>query len=86
MVALSEPFYGISIIIEGMMNGMGKTTITLLCNIAGMWAIRILGTFLCTQLLGMGLISAWSCMILHNMALFVMLLLYYLSGRWAVKY
>ena len=71
MVAVSEPFYGVSIIIEGMMQGMGNTKLPLIFNIAGMWGIRIVGTFLCTQLLNMGLISAWACMIGHNLLLFV---------------
>ncbi len=82
MVALSEPFYGVSIIIEGMMQGMGKTVMPFVCNIIGMWGIRIVGTFICTQLLEMGLVSAWACMILHNMLLFSMFAVYYISGRW----
>ena len=82
MVALSEPFYGVSIIIEGMLQGMGKTLMPFVCNIIGMWAVRIVGTFICTQMLGMGLVSAWACMILHNMLLFTMFVAYYISGRW----
>ena len=82
MVAVSEPFYGVSIIIEGMMQGMGKTMMPFVCNIIGMWGIRIVGTFLCTQLLGFGLVSAWACMIAHNMLLFCMFTVYYRSGRW----
>ena len=82
MVAVSEPFYGVFIIIEGMMLGMGNTLMPFVFSIFGMWGIRILGTFVCTQLLGMGLISAWACMIGHNMALFVMFMICYLSGRW----
>ena len=82
MVAVSEPFYGVSIILEGMLQGMGKTMMPFVCNIAGMWGIRIVGTFICTKLLGMGLISAWACMIAHNLLLFVMFVAYYLSGRW----
>jgi len=82
MVAVSEPFYGVSIIIEGMMQGMGRTMMPFVCNVTGMWAIRIVGTFLCTQMLGLGLVSAWACMILHNMMLFGMFTFYYLSGRW----
>ena len=82
MVAVSEPFYGVSIIIEGMLQGMGKTMMPFICNISGMWGIRIIGTFLCTQLLGMGLVSAWGCMIAHNMLLFVLFTLYYRSGKW----
>ena len=82
MVAVSEPFYGVFIIIEGMLHGMGKTMMPFICSIIGMWGIRIAGTFLCTQLLGFGLVSAWGCMIGHNLLLFVMFLLYYRFGRW----
>ena len=82
MVAVSEPFYGVSIIIEGMMQGMGKTMMPFVCGIAGMWGVRIVGTFLCTQLLGLGLVSAWGCMIAHNLLLFCLFTLYYRSGRW----
>lgn len=82
MVALSEPFYGVSIIVEGMMQGVGKTKLPFLYNIAGMWGVRIIGTFVCTQLLGMGLVSAWACMIAHNMLLFILFVITYYNGRW----
>ena len=82
MVAVSEPFYGVSIIVEGMMQGVGKTRQPFIYNIIGMWGVRIGGTFICTQMLHMGLVSAWACMIAHNMLLFVLLLITYLSGRW----
>jgi len=82
MVALSEPFYGFSIIIEGMMQGVGKTKEPFVFNIIGMWMIRIVGTFICTQMVGLGLVSAWGCMIAHNMFLFVMFLLCYVKGVW----
>ena len=82
MVALSEPFYGVSIIVEGMMQGVGKTKLPFVFNIIGMWGVRIIGTYICTQLLGMGLVSAWACMIAHNMLLFVLFLATYLTGKW----
>ena len=82
MVAVSEPFYGVSIIIEGMLQGMGKTMMPFICNIIGMWGIRIVGTWICTTRLGMGLVAAWACMIAHNLLLFVMFTLYYRSGKW----
>ena len=82
MVALSEPFYGVSIIIEGMLQGVGKTVTPFIFNIIGMWGIRIVGTFICTQLLGYGLVSAWACMIGHNLLLFVLFVIHYLRGRW----
>lgn len=82
MVALTEPFFGFSIIVEGMMQGMGKTVMPFVANILGMWGVRITGTFICTQLLGYGLVSAWGCMILHNLLLFIMFALYLISGRY----
>ena len=82
MVAVSEPFYGVSIIVEGLMMGVGKTKTPFVYNITGMWCIRILGTFVCTQFLGMGLIAAWACMIAHNILLFVLYLITYIKGSW----
>lgn len=82
MVAVSEPFYGFSIIVEGFMMGVGKTKAPFVFNIIGMWCVRIVGTFICTQMLGGGLVSAWACMIAHNLLLFVLFLITYLKGAW----
>ena len=85
MVAVTEPFYGVSIIIEGMMQGMGKTMTPFAFNIAGMWGIRIVGTFICTQLLSMDLVSAWACMIAHNLMLFAAFVYLCVSGKYMPK-
>lgn len=82
MVAVSEPFFGVAIILEGMLQGTGNTMAPFVFNIIGMWGVRILGTFVCTRLLHMGLVAAWACMIAHNLLLFLLLLTYYLRGRW----
>lgn len=82
MVAVSEPFYGFSIILEGLLQGVGNTKKPFLYNIIGMWGIRIVGTFLCTQLLHMSLISAWACMIAHNLLIFVLYCICYIRKQW----
>ena len=82
MVAVSEPVYGVSLIIEGMMQGAGRTTAPFIFNMLGMWGVRILGTFICIRLFSMGLVSAWACMIGHNLLLFILFLAYYLKGSW----
>ena len=82
MVALSEPFYGVSIIVEGMMQGVGKTKLPFVFNIIGMWGVRIVGTYICTQLLHGGLVAAWGCMIGHNILLFALFLITYCRGAW----
>ena len=81
-VAVSEPFYGFSIIVEGMMQGVGRTKLPFVFNVAGMWGVRILGTFICTNFFGMGLVSAWACMIAHNLLLFGLFLGCYIKGTW----
>ncbi len=82
MVSLSEPFYGVSIVIEGLMQGVGRTVTPFVYNIIGMWGVRIAGTFVCTRLLGLGMVSAWGCMIAHNLLLSVLFSLHFASGRW----
>ncbi len=82
MVAVSEPFYGFSIIIEGLMQGVGRTKEPFVYNIMGMWGIRIFGTFIFTQLLSMNLVAAWGCMIAHNMFLFTMFLRCFIKKKW----
>ena len=72
MVAVTEPIYGIPIVLEGIMMGMGNTKLPFVFNITTMWGIRIVGTWICIRLLHLGLISAWACMIAHNFALFVL--------------
>ena len=86
MVAISEPFYGVPIVIEGIMQGAGKTVTPFVFNVLGMWCIRILGTFICTQLLNYGLVSAWACMIGHNLLLFVLFVAIFASGKWKPEY
>lgn len=86
MVAISEPFYGVPIVIEGIMQGAGKTVTPFVFNVLGMWCIRIFGTFICTQLLNYGLVSAWACMIGHNLLLFVLFVAIFASGKWKPEY
>ena len=82
MVAVSEPFFGMSIIIEGIMQGVGKTVKPFIYNIIGMWGIRIVGTFICVTFFSGGLVSAWGCMIAHNLFLFALYFIHLLSGKW----
>lgn len=84
MVALSEPFYGVTIITEGMMQGVGNTKTPFFFNVLGMWGMRIFGTFLCLWLLpNPTLVATWVCMIAHNLALFCMFSIYYKKGKWS---
>ena len=82
MVACSEPVYGVCIALEGMLQGAGRTKLPFLFNMTGMWGVRILGTWICTVQLGLGLRAAWACMIGHNVLLFLLFTIYYRRGNW----
>ena len=82
MVALSEPFYGVYVVLEGCLQGAGNTKAPFLFNVIGMWGVRIVGTFILISLLHYGLTAAWGAMICHNLLLFAIFVLYYRSGRW----
>ncbi|MBR5446638.1 MAG: MATE family efflux transporter [Clostridia bacterium] len=82
MVAVSEPFFGFSIIMEGFLLGTGNTREPFFYNIIGMWGVRIVGTFLCTKVWHMNLIAAWACMILHNLLIFALYCICYLRRKW----
>lgn len=74
MVALSEPLFGIPIIAEGFLQGMGKTVMPFVSNILCMWLVRILGTFIALNFFAGDLLAVWGCMIAHNVVLFIVFL------------
>ena len=82
MVAVTEPLYGVAVVLEGIFQGVGDTMYAFGCNIAGMWGVRVLGTAITVRALGFGLPAAWGCMIAHNILLFILFLLRYRGGRW----
>ena len=82
MVALSEPVFGVAVVLEGIFLGVGDTMYAFCCNIAGMWGVRVLGTVLMVRVFGFGLQAAWGAMIAHNLLLFVLFVLHYRSGKW----
>lgn len=82
MVAVTEPLYGVAIVLEGVFQGVGDTMYAFRCNIAGMWGVRVLGTAICVRALGLGLAAAWGCMIAHNVLLFALFVWRYRSGKW----
>lgn len=66
LVALSEPFYGLMIVLEGVFYGLGRTRYAFFVETVGMWGVRILFTFLCVNVWGLSLRAVWYCMIADN--------------------
>lgn len=66
LVAFSEPFFGLMVVLEGIFYGMGRTRGAFLIETGSMWGVRILFTFLCVRVWGLGLRAVWYCMIADN--------------------
>lgn len=66
LVALSEPFFGFMVVLEGIFYGLGRTRYSFFVETAGMWGVRILFTFLCVRFWELGLRAVWYCMIADN--------------------
>lgn len=82
MVAVSEPVYGVAIILEGIFQGVGDTKGPFWINVLGMWGLRIFGSFIMLKAFSLGLEAAWACMIAHNVFLGVMFTIRYKRGTW----
>lgn len=74
IVAVSEPIYGVLVIIEGVFDGMGDTKAPVIYATFTMWGIRILGSFIMIKLFNLGLQAVWLMMIADNIARCILLL------------
>lgn len=82
IVALSEPFFAVVIILEGTFNGVGDVRAPFLISVSCMWGVRLVPTWVCVNLLHLDLRAVWWCMVADNMSRFVFLLRRYRGRRW----
>lgn len=73
MVAFTEPVFGTSAVMEGIYNGMGQTRYPLVVELISMWGVRIVGSYICVHILGLGITSVWIMMISNNILKAVLL-------------
>ncbi len=81
LVAFTEPFFGLMIVLEGIFYGKGRTQGVFIVETGSMWGIRILFTFLCVKVWGLGLTAVWCCMIADNVFKSLCLLAVYLHDK-----
>ena len=81
MVALTEPLYGVGIILDGVFDGAGDTRVPLVCSVSTMWGVRILFTWICVRFLHGGLIAVWGCMVANNLLKTALEIAVFRSGR-----
>lgn len=82
IVAVSEPFFAVAVIMEGIFNGIGNVKVTFFISVFSMWGIRILSTFLCVTLFGLGLNAVWICMVADNTARCILLSARFFRRNW----
>jgi putative MATE family efflux protein len=80
--ALSEPIFGIYIILEGIFDGVGDTVRPFFYSLIGMWGVRILSSFIGVNFLNFGLTEVWISMVAHNVFLSALFSVRYFRGRW----
>jgi putative MATE family efflux protein len=86
MVAVSEPMFGIMVVLEGAFNGIGDTRAPVCYSLATMWGVRVLFTAICVLVLGTGLRAVWLCMIADNVLKALLLSRRYLKGTWLKRF
>ena len=79
IVAISEPLYGVMVILEGVFDGIGDTKAPVLYALITMWGIRILGSFLLINIFNLGLQAVWIMMIADNIGRCLLLLTRFLK-------
>lgn len=82
IVSVSEPFFAAVIIMEGVFNGVGYTKMPFIYSVISMWGVRILFTFICVNVLGLGLTAVWFCMIADVIFRCLLYIFNYRSGKW----
>lgn len=85
IVSISEPIYGILVILEGTFNGMGDTKAPFVYSLITMWGIRVLGTWLMITVFHFGLEIVWLMMICDNIARCILLLQRFLKQKWQYR-
>ena len=81
LVALSEPFFGLMVVLEGVFYGLGRTRYAFVVESIGMWGVRIFFTFLVVRVWGLDLRAVWYCMIADNVCKAVLLALPFMSKK-----
>ncbi|NCE63146.1 MATE family efflux transporter [Pseudoflavonifractor sp. 524-17] len=81
LVAFSEPFFGLMVVLEGIFYGLGRTRSAFVIETFSMWGVRILFTFLCVSVWRLDLRAVWLCMIADNVCKALLFSLVFLRAR-----
>lgn len=85
IVSISEPIYGILVILEGTFNGMGDNIAPFVYSIITMWGIRILGSWVMIHIFSLGISAVWIMMVLDNSIRCLFLLQRFVRKKWLYR-
>lgn len=82
IMAFSEPFFALAIVISGVLRGAGDTKRPFYYTSIGMWGVRVGTVILLCYVLEIGVYGAWVGMILDLMVRGILSLRRFLGGQW----
>lgn len=85
IISLSEPLFGLSILMQGVLEGMGETKKVLVLSTVSMWFFRVLICYFVTVKVKYGLEAAWICMAGDNICRALLLVFAFIKGEWKSK-
>ena len=85
IVSISEPLYGILVILEGTFNGMGDTKAPFVFSLFTMWGIRVTGSWLMINVFHQSIEAVWIMMVFDNIARCLLLLRRFLKNGWKYR-
>ncbi len=85
IVAVSEPFFVVLVILEGIFSGLGDTKVPFFFSLFSMWCVRIPSTLLCVTVFRLGLGAVWACMVADTLTRFALMAGRFFRGSWKKK-
>ena len=86
IVSVSEPIYGVLVILEGTFNGMGDTKGPFLYSLFTNTLIRILGSWIMIHIFSLGLQAVWIMMVCDNIARCFLLTRRFFKRKWLYRF
>lgn len=86
IVAVSEPIFGVLIILQGVFDGVGDTKFPFIISTFTMWGIRLLFTYIALTYLQGTLNAVWICMVIDNCTRCLIYALRFNNQNWRKKF
>lgn len=86
LLATIEAPFMVSMIHSGALRGAGDTKSPFYITLISMWGVRVLGSFICVRILGLGIHFVIICMNTDNVVRTILFWLRYRKGNWKLRH